>query len=1035
MNITQLSVKRPTLIVVLFTVLVFLGLYCYNGLNYELLPQFTSPVFTIATGYPGASPSEVENNITKKIEDAISTVESVESIRSISQEGLSVLLVEVALSSNIDYVLQESQRKLAQIKNTLPEGILEPTISKFSVNDFPIMSIGATATVTPAQFHDLLKNKICPELQRIEGVGAVSLIGDSEREIKVNLDATKLDARDISIMQAVDAVRAFNMSIPAGRIRNENSETNIRVSTKFLNVDDIANVVVAKDADASPVKISDIADVADVEKEPQTLARINGKSSVGIAIQKQADANTVEVSHRVLHALDRLSGSHAREGLKFEVPTNSSEFTEKAAKAVMSDLLNVVILVALVMLLFLHSLRNAFIVMIAVPLSIVISFVGMYLLHYTLNMMTLLAMSLIIGILVDDAIVVLENIYRHLEMGKNNIDATLEGRSEIAFTTVAITLVDVVVFLPIALSTSIISPLIRPYAMVVVVSTLLSMLVAFTVVPLLTSRIGRLNKPRTNSIFGRISAAFERMLDLFSEFLHRVLILSFRNKTTFAVIVLVLFIVTVALIPAGFVGSEFASMGDTNEFIIQMELPRDATLKETNEKAQEAEQILYGKPEIKTVYSKIGASGSGILGEYGSTNLAELAIKLNTGNKRGISSLAYANTVKNELLTRITGAHFTVAVVNQFVGSADDSPLQIIVKSDDPDSLGKYAGMIKSVVESTPGTVDVRSSYESIGPEITVEPDKERMLELGLSAADIGAAMRTAFSGNTDAKYRDGQNEYDINITLDEDDRKSLRDVASMSFATAAGQRVKLSQFARITQGNSSTKLERYDRTSSVSIEGQVIGRSTGDTGDDIKQRIESLALPACVTIGYDGDMKYQSDAMGSLGFALLASIFLVYMIMVALYESYVYPLVVLVSIPLAIIGAVLALALSNSNISIFSMIGMIMLVGLVAKNAILVVDFTNHLKKRGYGNVRALIMSTRLRLRPVLMTTMSMVIGLLPIALASGAASEWKSGLAWVLIGGLTSSMLLTLVVVPVVYLVTDTIRASIMHRMRQAR
>jgi HAE1 family hydrophobic/amphiphilic exporter-1 len=1027
MNVTKLSVSRPTLVVVVFTVLVFLGYFSYRNLNYELMPEFTSPVFTILTIYPGASPSEVENSVSKKIEEALSTVENVDDIRSFSQEGISMVLVSLKLSADIDYTLQEAQRKINYIKNDLPETILEPAVSKFSINDFPIMSIGATGSGVPSAFYDLIKYKVQPELERLEGIGAVNLAGGSRREIKVNLDAAKLDAFNLSAMQVLQAIQSSNLDFPTGKIKNHESQLVIRLSAKFKSVEDIKNVIVAYNGNNSPVKVKDIAEVLDTEQEPSTVTRINGVSSVGISIQKQADANTVEVSHLVEKRLRSLEQEYKLQGLHFEIPVNSSEFTEKAADAVMNDLAYAIILVSLVMLVFLHSLRNAFIVMIAVPLSITITFAGMYILNYTLNMMTLLALSLVIGILVDDAIVVLENIYRHLEMGKNKIQATLDGRSEIGFTAVAITLVDVVVFLPIALSQSLISPILKPYAMVIVVTTLLSMLVAFTAVPLLTSRLGRLKKPDHRKLTGRFTLRFEKLVNEFADILHKTLLWSFRHKALTFILVLILFIVSVALIPAGFVGSEFAGMGDTGEFIVQIELPKDVSLKETNLKTLEIEQILYKKPEVVTVFSTVGSSGASYLGTSAGNYKAEINVKLVDKKYRDVSSVIYANKIKDELLSNVTGAKINIAIVNPFVGGADDSPLYVIVKSDDPVKLEKYSEIIKNLMEKTPGAKDIKSTSESTAPEVSVIIDKEKMAALGLSLSTVGAVMQTAFSGNTDAKYTEGAYEYDINIIFDEFDRSNVKDVSNLTFTNNSGKLIKLNEFAKIIYTSGPSLLQRHDRISSVSIEGQVLGRASGDVGNDIKRQIAELSLPPDVTVSYDSDMKYQEDAFGSLGFALLTSIFLVYMIMVALYESYLYPFVVLFSIPLAIIGAILALALAKANLSIFSMIGMIMLVGLVAKNAILVVDFTNHLRKDGYKTVRALLMATRLRLRPVLMTTLSMVIGLMPIALSTGTASEWKSGLAWALIGGLTSSMLLTLVIVPVVYIVTENMKQRV--------
>jgi hydrophobic/amphiphilic exporter-1 (mainly G- bacteria), HAE1 family len=1035
MNIAKTSVNHPTFVVVLFTALIFLGIYSYTNLNYELMPKFSSPVFTVATVYPGASPSIVENSVTKKIEDGLSTIENLDCTRSISQEGISIVAVTLKMSADIDYSLQEAQRKLNIIKNDLPKEALDPMITKFSMSDLPIMSIGAVSTINPTEFYDLLKYRVKPVLQQVKGVGDITLTGGSEREIRVNLNSEQMEAYGISALDILRAVKTADLDFPTGKIKNNNNQMVIRLSAKFKNLDDIRNIIISYNEKGSPVKLKDVAEVNDAEKEFSSLARVNGISSVGLILKKQSDANTVEVSHLVKKELRKLETEFAGKNIKFSIPTDASVFTEEAADSVMKDLLFAIILVSLVMLAFLHSLRNAFIVMLAVPISLIVSFLGMYIMGYTLNMMTLLALSLVIGILVDDAVVVLENIYRHLEMGKDKVTATLDGRMEISFTAVAITMVDVVVFLPIGLSKSIISPMLGPYALVIVITTLLSLLVAFTAVPLLTSRLAKLMIPDKRIITGKFTIWFERQIDNFADILHHILVWAFRHKILTFIIVTLLLVVSIALIPAGFVGSELFGIGDASEFIIQVELTKDATLKETNQKVLEIEKILYGKPEVRTVFTQVGSSSSGFLGSQSNSYKAEINVKLIPKEYRNVSSVVYSNRIKNELNSMFPGVKVTTAVVNPFMGGTDDNPIQVVVKSAIPDSLEKYAAIIKKLIESVPGTNEVRSSIESATSEVSVEINKERMADLGLTLEGVGMVMQTAFSGNTDAKYKDGQYEYDINIIYDEFDRQNIDDVSNLVFINSSGEQIKLSQFANITISTGSTKLERYDRISSAMIESIALGRSTGDIGEEIKQKIAAMSFPEEISIVYESEMKYQDEAFGSLGFALLASIFLVYLIMVALYESYLYPFVVLFSIPLAIVGAILALALTRSNLSIFSLLGLVMLVGLVAKNAIIVVDFTNNLSRKGYRTTRALLMATRIRLRPVLMTTMSMVIGLLPIAMASGPASEWKNGLAWVLIGGLLSSMLLTLVVIPLVYLIMDTLKGKLITWLHKKR
>jgi HAE1 family hydrophobic/amphiphilic exporter-1 len=574
-----------------------------------------------------------------------------------------------------------------------------------------------------------------------------------------------------------------------------------------------------------------------------------------------------------------------------------------------------------------------------------------------------------------------------------------------------------------------ISPILAPFALVIVVTTLLSLLVAFTVVPLLTSRLAKIQHLRKEVLTGRFFLWFEKQIDSFASLLHLTLIKAFRHKAITFLIVTIVFMGTIALIPAGFVGSEIFGMGDAGEFIIQIELPKDATLKETNIKVLEIENLLLSKHEVKHVFTTVGSSSSGMLSGGAQSNAykAEIDVKLVDKEFRDVSAKIYANQIKNMLNAAVVGVKVRTVLLNPMMGGTDDSPIQVIVKSANPDSLTKYASVIKNLIEKTPGANDVNSSLEDGNNEIAVEINKDKMADFGLTLADVGLVMSTAFSGNTNSKFRDGSYEYDIDVIYDDFNRRNISDVSNLMFMNSSGRQIKLSQFANITYGSGSSKLERYDRISSITVESQVLGRASGDVGDDIKKQISAIAFPSDVSISYDSDMKFQDDAFGSLGFALLTAIFLVYLIMVALYESYLYPFVVLFSIPLAIIGAILALALTRDNLSIFSIMGMIMLVGLVAKNAILVVDFTNHLKKSGYGTIHALLRATKIRLRPVLMTTMSMIIGLMPIAIASGAGSEWKNGIAWVLIGGLTSSMLLTLVIVPIVYSVMENAKKGI--------
>lgn len=1025
MNVSELAIKRPTLVVVVFTILTFLGIMSFTSLNYELLPEFSSPVFTVSTVYPGAGPAEVENSVTKRIEEAVSGLSNVETIRSISQEGISVVLVELKLKADVETVVNEAVRKVQSVRSLLPPQAREPSVSKFSINDLPIISLGVNADLPASELYDELNYRIVPALAKTDGVGEISIIGGTGREIQINIDHKKLDLNNLSILQVVQAIQASNTEFPAGKITNINGQTLLRMSAKYTRISDIANLVVSQMPDGSRVKLKDIAEVTDAEKEATTIYRVNGIQAVGLQIKKQEDANAVAVCEAVKSETVRLEKQYEDIRLNFIVPQDGSQIILDAARSVGFDLALAIVLVTFIMLFFLHSARNAIIVMIAVPLSLVASFTGMTLLGYSLNLMTLLAMSLVIGTLVDDAIVVLENIYRHLEMGKSRWEATVDGVKEIGLSVVSITLVLTVVFLPVALSDSIISPVIAPFAMVIVIAVLLSLLVAFTAVPLLTSRYSKLEKLNRKTLWGRIILFFEEGINGFSRFIMGLLNWSLQHKLTTLGIATLLFISSLMLPAGGFIGTEFMSVGDMGECIVTVEYPRYYTLKQNNQVTRKIEAIISEKPEVKNIYTSVGST-SGMLMSQSGNYKSEINIKLVDKTRRGQSSTVFVKSLEREINETFPDVKARSSVISM-IGGADEAPVQIIFQATNADTLFAFAEKMRQQVAQIPGTNNVKLSIEGGSPEVVIKIDKDEMARLDLSPEVVGATVQTSFSGNTDSKFRSGAYEYDINVRLDAFNRRSVSDVENLTFLNNSGQTVKLKQFAGITEESGTPKLERFGRISSIILESQAQGRAVGDIGNDLFALFNKTDFPEGITWLPYGDLKYQDDAFGSLGAALFIAIVLIYLIMVALYESYLHPFVVLFSIPLSIIGALYALALTQQSLSIFSMLGIIILVGLVAKNAILVVDFSNSLRKEGKELEEALVMAVQLRLRPILMTAVSTVVGMLPIALSHGAGSEWKSGLGWVLIGGMSSSMLLTLIVVPVVYLVAEKTKIRI--------
>ncbi|MFN8333942.1 MAG: efflux RND transporter permease subunit [Cyclobacteriaceae bacterium] len=1038
MKITEVSIKRPSFILVLFITLTFLGLNSYQKLGYELMPKFSAPIITISAIYPGASPNEVENTVTKEIENAISSMENVNKITASSYESLSVIVIELRNEANVDLALQDAQRKVNAILSSLPDDVKTPSLGKFSFDDLPIINLGISAKMNATELYDLVTQRLQPNLAKIPGVAQTNIIGGEEREIRINVNRNKLKAYRLALPQLVQLIKTSNVDFPTGKIKSEEEQILIRLAGKYQKLEEIKNLVVASTPQGGPVYLKDVAEVQDTKKEAKLINRINLLNSIGLSIQKQTDANAVAVSELVHKELAKLEHLYSNIDLKFTIARDSTEYTLEAADAVIHDLILAIFLVAAIMLLFLHSYRNSIIVMVAIPLSLIATFIGMSLFGFTLNLMSLLGLSLVVGILVDDAIVVIENIYRHMEMGKSKIQAAYDGVKEIGFTVTSITMVIVVVFLPIALTTGIISNIMRQFSIVIVISTLLSLLVSFTMVPFLYSRFGKLERLTDKTLFGRFVLRFEETLDRFIHWVQNILRWSFRHRFITLGIATLLFVGSISLIVAGFIGTEFIAQGDRGEFVLVLEYPKKTSVDQNNIQSRKIEEFVSSKKEVVSTITTIGQTNEG--GFFGSATgtpyKSEITVKLVPEDQREKSSDIYGVLLKNEIMDKFPGVKVKSTPISM-LGTAEQAPIQLIVTGPTFDTVMFTANKLMQEVKKVEGTQEVKLTVESGTPEVVVTTDRQKMAELGLDLQTVGATMQYAFNGNTDAKFRQGEYEYDINILFDEFNRKSIEDVRALTFQSKYGKEVRLDQFAEVKEGFGPSKLERFNRITSVNVNSQLLGRPSGTVAAEIKGIIDGMTLPAGVSVIFGGNQERQQESFGQLGFAFITSILLVYLIMVALYDNFVYPFVVLFSIPLAIIGALVALALSAQTLSLFTLLGIIMLIGLVAKNAILVVDFTNHLKERGMTTEEALLEATKERLRPILMTTIAMVAGMMPVALANGPGAAWKNGLAWSIIGGLTSSMFLTLLVVPVVYQLVDRvlIKTGLLNEAKKAK
>jgi hydrophobe/amphiphile efflux-1 (HAE1) family protein len=1019
MKLAEISIKRPSLVIVLFTILTLGGLLSYSLMGYELIPKFETNMVTISTVYPGASPAEVETSVTRKIEDAVGSLENVKKVESSSYESLSVIMVQLNTGADVNYALNDAQRKVNAILADLPEDADPPSLQKFSLDDLPIMTLSISSDkLNNKDLYDLLDKKIEPIFSRVNGVAQVDLVGGQEREIQVSLDERKMQGYGLAIGDVQQAILSSNLDFPTGALKTRTSRSTIRLSGKYRDVQEMNNLVVSN-KDGAQVRLSDIATVFDTQKDIEKVARFNQNPTILLQVKKQSDANAVSVSEAVQKTIAQVQDNYKVQAVKVTIVDDNTEFTLEAADHVIFDLFLAIILVAVVMLLFLHNIRNAFIVMVA-------TVIGMYLMGYTLNLMSLLGLSLVVGILVDDAIVVLENVYRHMEMGKSRIRAAYDGASEIGFTVTAITMVIVVVFLPIAMSSGLVSDILAQFCVTVVIATLFSLLASFTIIPWLSSRFGKLVHLTGKNPFEKFILWFEKQLDKFTHWitgiLEWVLKTGLRRVMTVVLTFVLLIVVTMGLMGGGFIGGEFFPKMDRGQFLVQMELPKDASVEKTNQLTLAVEKYLREDKDVVDMITTVGQQSSGFGGAQATLYQSEIQVILVDKSERNESTDIKSAKIKRALEEKFTGVEFKTAPIGLM--GADAAPIEMVVTAPDNATANKEANRILALLKKVPGAVDAELSSDSGSPEVQVNIDRDKMSSLGLNLSSVGQTMQTAFNGNTDGKFRAGEYEYDINIRFGDANRQSIDDVRNLMFTNPSGEQIRLSQFADVKMGSGPSLLERRDKTASVKVKSKVVGRAMADVANEWADQFKEneKTKPAGVNYIWSGDMENQTEGMGTLGIALLAAIVLVYLVMVSLYDSFVYPFVVLFSIPLALIGVMVILAITGNTINIFTMLGMIMLIGLVAKNAIMIVDFANMRKAAGASTHDALIQANHARLRPILMTTIAMIFGMIPIAIAKGAGAEMNNGLAWVIIGGLTSSLFLTLIIVPTVYSLFDS-------------
>jgi len=1022
MNITELAVRRPTAIIMGMALVLGLGIVGYVNLGADLFPEVNTPVITIHSTYIGAGAEEVDKDVIKPIEDAVSGVNGIDTIRSVSGTGFGYTLLMFTLSTDMNAAVIDVQSALAGITDKLPKDATKPVMSKYDLNSQPILIISVSGTASPEELYNEA-DRIMRRIESLPGVGNVSIAGGLKKQLLVTVDKAAMDYYGISATTLLGVLQAENLNLPAGPIRQRTRDVTVRLVGEYKDVQDVKDLRVPTISGGS-VRLSEIAGVTLDYPEPTKAVRLNTHASIGLMVRKQSDANVVDTASRVKTELAALQ-STLLPGTSLTVAHDATKFINASLDETRLNLVESIITTAFVLFLFLRRWRSSLIVLVAIPISLVGTFFAMWLFHFTLNIISLMALGLCIGILVDDSIVILENVDRHILLGEDARTAAVRGRMEIGLAAVAITLCDVVVFAPIAFLTDIVGQFFKQFGLTVVFATLLSLLVSFTITPMMASRMLAKDGGKKSAARHAETAARQGFLGRFFE---KVVKGSYRSSLEWSlghrgmVIagITVLVAASLALIPLKAIETEFLPTFDQGRLIVDIDLGPGAGFQQTDAKTRLAEEHILTLPEVQDSFASIGSDTT--------ASTAEIIVRLKDKSQRRKSQSAVARELR-EWGRQLTGAAFSVTEPGIIARTSIEGakPLIVNVSGPDRDVLRQVSARVEDLVHSVPGAADVDNTMGAAQTEVSVRVDRLAAAAYGLTTLDMATVLRTALAGTNVGVYRHAGDDYDMMVRYREDQMKTPYALGTIKVTNPLGQQISLSQVATFLRTESPQEILRRDRQNVATISANMQGRPLGAITADVKGKLKALPMPFGYEISYGGDTQNMASAFGSLAWALVASILLVYMVLVVLYESFLTPLIRMLSIPCGVIGAFAALALTGKAINIITFIGLIMLDGLISKNGTLLIDYTNTLVKRGMPLREALVEAGMTRLRPIFMTSVTMIVGMMPLALSIGASSEIRSGMAVVLIGGLITSTMLTPVLLPVVYTLIDDLKGKL--------
>ncbi|MDD6381940.1 efflux RND transporter permease subunit [Mitsuokella jalaludinii] len=1014
MNITRFSIRRPVGISMIVAFFVVLGIYSYYRLGVELLPALNTPYVTISVKYPGASAESVEQEIVKPVEDAVSSVSGVKKITSTASYERARISMELEFDTNADTAAIDASKKVEAIKNKLPDEADSPVVVKRDLNAKPVVELAVLSKKSLAETYAETENIFSEVIQQADGVSEVELHGGRDREVAVEVNRDKMAAYKLTLTQIANAIRKENQLLPSGSVYTETTKADVRVIAQYKTAADIENVQVTNAAGAK-IPLTSVATVKEQEARAERYGRLNGEDAINVLVYKNSDANVVATADHILKNVEKLRKAYP--DYQFVVVSNDADYVQSALHSTMGTLVEGLITTGLVLFFFLRGWRSTAAVMIAIPTSLIATFFVMYLFGFTFNMMSLMGMTLCVGILVDDSIVVLENIVRHLKLGESPEEAAENGRTEIGMAAIAITLCDAAVFMPIAFMQGMTGQYFRQFGLTIVFAGLFSLFVSFTLTPMLASRFfrGGYHPPSL-----RAFAFMDRLEAWAVSHYEQALCWSLAHEKRLLLSILAVFVAVISLVPLGFVGMEYMPQTDESSFTVSIQAPTGASPSETSRVAEKIEAKLATLPEVKYYMTQAGGS---------TAYEGRIKVQLVDRKDRERTVWQVANEIRQlagdirEADVRVAETQTNVAGTTGGGGAKGGSgALQIELRSTDPAALDAATEKAIRILDSkVPGITDVNSSYTEGMPELQLTVNREKLKAYGTSLADVDTAFASAISGLSAGELKNdaanGGQDTDIKVRFSQADSYKASDVARVPLS-AAGRLIYLGDVADIHNGRGPVSIRRVNKQRSVAIGANLSGRPVGDVMKDVKKAFAKEGLGDGVTYQFKGQATNMDETFSELLSALFLALVLIYMLLAVLYESVITPFIRMFSLPLGLIGSILLLFLTHNTLNLFSLIGILVMDGIVAKNGTLLIDYTLTLMDRGRSARDAVIEAGRVRLKPIFMTTITMMVGMMPMALAMTPGSESRSSLAWVIIGGLLTSTVFTLIVIPIIFL-----------------